>query len=72
MKQFIYQVEGFEYTDTEAFGKAWKEAKAEASRLHSPIYRLVIDGEKVREEVFYKGGIFNHVKFATADNIQIF
>lgn len=72
MKQFIYQVEGFEYTDTEAFGKAWKEAKAEATRLHAPISRLVVDDNKVREEIYYKGGFFNHVKFATADNIHIF
>lgn len=72
MKQFIYQVEGFEYTDTEAFGKAWKEAKEEATRLHAPISRIVIDGYKVREEIYYKGHIFNSVKFATPDNIYIF
>ena len=72
MKQFIYEVEGFEYTDTEAFGKAWKEAKAEAERLHAPITRTVIDGDKVREEAFFKGGIFNSIKYATAENIYIF
>lgn len=72
MKQFIYRVEGLEYADTEAFGKAWKEAKATATRLHAPVYRLVIDGDKVREEVFYSAGFFNSVKYATADNICIF
>jgi len=72
MKQFIYQVEGLEFSDTEAFGKAWKEAKATAARLHVPVYRLVVDGEKVREEVYYSAGFFNSTKYANKDNICIF
>lgn len=72
MKQFIYQVEGLEFADTEAFGKAWKEAKAVATRLHAPVYRLVIDGEKVREEVYFSAGFFNNIKYASKDNIYIF
>ena len=71
-KKFVYQVAGFEFVDTEAFGKAWKEAKAKATELHAAVYRLVIKGEQVRQEVYYKGGCFNSIKFATADNVMIF
>ena len=72
MKKFVYQVAGFEFVDTEAFGKAWKEAKAKAAELHAAVYRLVIDGEKVKQEVYYKAGCFNSIKFATTDNVAIF
>ena len=33
MKKFVYQVAGWEFVDTEAFGKAWKEAKAKTLPL---------------------------------------
>ena len=72
MKKFVYQVAGYEFVDTEAFGKAWKEAKAKAAELHTAIYRLVIKGEQVRQEVYYKAGCFNSIEFATADNMAIF
>lgn len=26
MKKFVYQVQGYEFTDTVPFGKAWQEA----------------------------------------------
>ena len=72
MKKFVYQVAGFEWEDTEAFGTAWKQAKAKAAELHAAVYRLVIKGEDVRQEVYYKGGCFNSIKFATTENVKIF
>lgn len=71
-KKFVYQVAGFEWEDTEAFGKAWRQAKAKATELHAAVYRLVIKGEDVRQEVYYKGGCFNSIKFATPENVKIF
>lgn len=71
-KKFVYQVAGFEFVDTEAFGEAWKEAKRVATAYHSAIYRLVIKDEQVQQEVYYKGGCFNSIRFATADNVKIF
>ena len=70
--KFVYQVAGFEWVDTEAWGTAWKEAKAKATELHAAIYRLYIKGERVSQEVYYKGGCFNTVRFATPDNVKIF
>lgn len=72
MKKFVYQVAGFEFTDTVAFGEAWKEAKAKATELHAPVYRLVIKGEAVRQEVFYTSGCFNSIEFATTHSVKIF
>jgi hypothetical protein len=71
-KKFVYQVAGFEFVDSVAFGEAWKEAKAKATELHTAVYRLVIKGEDVKQEVYYKGGCFNSIKFATADNVMVF
>ena len=71
-KKFVYQVAGREFVDSEAFGQAWREAKAKAAELHAPVYRLVIKGEDVQQEVFYKAGCFNSTRFATADNVKIF
>ena len=71
-KKFVYQVAGFEWVDTEAFGTAWRQAKAKATELHAAVYRLIIKGEDVRQEVFYKGGCFNSIKFATAENVKVF
>jgi hypothetical protein len=70
-KKFVYQVAGFEWEDTEAFGKAWRQAKAKATELHAAVYRLIIKGEDVRQEVYYKGGCFNSTRFATADNVKV-
>jgi hypothetical protein len=72
MKKFVYQVAGLEFVDTEAFGVAWKLAKAAASQFHVPVFRLVIKGEQVRQEVYYKAGCFNSIKFATKENVKIF
>jgi len=72
MKKFVYQVKGFEFVDTNAFGKAWQDAKAKAAELHCPIFRLVIKDGKVRQEVYYNGGLFNSVEFTREDNVKIF
>lgn len=72
MKKFVYDVAGFEFEDTEAFGKAWKEAKALAKEKHAAIYRTVVKNDEERREVFYKGGCFNSIKYATAENVEIF
>ena len=58
MKKFVYQVAGYEFTDTTAFGKAWQEAKAKAAELNATIYRLVIKNGEAKQEVFTKGGCF--------------
>jgi len=73
MKKFIYQVKGFEFEDSTAFGTAWAQAKAKAIELHCPIFREVIkrDGS-VRREVFYKGGLFNSIEFMREDNVKVF
>ena len=71
-KKFVYQVAGFEFVDSVAFDEAWKEAKAKATERHTAVYRLVIKGENVKQEVYYKGGCFNSIKFATNDNVMIF
>ena len=72
MKKFVYQVKGFEFEDSTAFGSAWEQAKAKAAELHCPIYRLVIKGETVKQQVFYKGGLFNSVEYMREDNVKVF
>ena len=72
MRKFVYQVKGFEFVDTNAFGKAWQDAKAKAAELHCPIFRLVIKDDKVRQEVYYSGGLFNSIEFMREDNVKIF
>lgn len=72
MKKFVYQVDGFEFVDTVAFGEAWKEAKAKAAELHTAVYRLVIENEKVREEVYVKSGFFLRSDLALVKNVMIF
>lgn len=57
MKEYFYYVNGIQYHDNDCFGKAWHEAKAEAERTNAKITRLVVDGEKQRNEI-YKLGCF--------------
>lgn len=71
-KQFVYQVGAFEFVDTEAFGTAWKEAKAKATELHTAIYRQVIKGENIQNEVFYEAGFFNALRFMDSCEVKIF
>jgi hypothetical protein len=66
-KLFVYEVMGYEFEDVEAFGSAWEQAKAKATELHCPIYRQVIKGNEVRLQVYYKGGLFNSIKFIKPD-----
>ena len=72
MKKFIYDVNGIEYSGAEAFGEAWKQAKAEAIKRQSAIYRTVINGENVRREVYCKGGYFNSTKYTSPEEVKIF
>lgn len=72
MKKFVYQVMGYEFEDTVAFGEAWKSAKAKATELHAPIYRLVIKGETVKQEVYLKAGCFLTVELADTSHAKIF
>lgn len=71
MKQFVYQVGNVEFVDVMAFGEAWEQAKALAAKLHCPIFRLVIKGGMVKQQVYYKGGIFNAIEFMRDDNVKI-
>lgn len=61
-KKFVYQVAGFEWVDTEPFGWAWREAKSKATELNVKIYRMVIKGDKIRQEYFADGDCFLPVK----------
>ena len=72
MKKFIYQVASSEYVDIEAFGAAWKQAKAEAAKLNAAVYRLVIKDKNVRQEVYVNSGCFLSVAYAKPENIHIF
>lgn len=72
MKKFVYQVKGFEFEDNTAFGTAWAAAKAKATELHAPIFRLIIKGDKVQQQVYYTGGLFNSIEFMRDDNVKIF
>lgn len=71
MKKFVYQVAGFEFVDTTAFGTAWKDAKAMASENNYPVYRLVIKDEEARQEVYCTGGCFLPVNMVKKENIKI-
>lgn len=71
-KMFIYDVAGYTFEDTEAFGKAWKAAKEKAATLHCAIYRTVRKGETERREVYFKAGCFNNVKYADIHEVMIF
>lgn len=71
-KTFIYKVAGYEYRDTEAFGQAWREAKAKATELHCGIFREVERaGAETRYE-FYAGGVFLNMKFYDDSKLAIF
>ena len=71
MTTYNYKVNGMTWTDTEAFGTAWKAAKAEAEKHNAPIYRKVIVHEE-REEVLCNGGIFLKADGIEADRIKVF
>jgi hypothetical protein len=72
MKEFFYYVNGTEFVDTEAFGKAWKEAKALATEEHTCITRTVVKGKEMYHEFFAKGGCFLSERFYEKDRVKIF
>ena len=72
MKQFCYEVGGFEFIDTVAFGTAWKEAKAKAAEMHVAIYRVIRKDGEEKTEVFCTGGCFIRADLAEPKNIKIF
>lgn len=72
IKEFFYNVDGTEFHDTEAFGKAWKEAKALATAEHKPIERTVVCGDKISYEFFANGGCFLNERFRTTENVKVF
>lgn len=72
MKKFVYQVAGFEWVDTEAFGNGWKQAKEKATELHAAVYRLVVNGDKTRQEFFADGGCFLPVCYQDHVKTRIF
>ena len=72
MKRFVYDVMGFEFEDTEAFGKAWKDAKEVATGLGVGIYRTVYNGETERREVYCKGGCFLPVEMVKPESVALF
>ena len=72
MKKFVYQVGGYEFVGFEAFGDAWKQAKAKAAELHAGVYRLVIKGEIIKQEVYINGGVFLSVDRVQPEQVLIF
>lgn len=72
MREFIYNVQGTEITDTEAFGEGWKKAKALATEMHTTIERTVIDGNNVRNEFFANGGVFLNMRFYQTSKAKVF
>jgi hypothetical protein len=72
-KTFIYKVAGYEFRDTEAFGQAWREAKAKATELHCGIFREVEkDGAETRYEFYATYGAFVNMKFYDDSKLAIF
>ena len=72
MKKFVYQVQSWEFVDSVAFGQAWQDAKVKAAELSAPVYRLVINGEDIRQEVYMTAGCFLRADRADAQRIKIF
>lgn len=72
IKRFVYDVMGFEYEDTEAFGKAWKDAKEVAKGLGVGIYRTVYNDETERREVYCKSGCFLRVDLVKPESVALF
>lgn len=57
-ERFVYLVGEHAFGDTEAFGEAWRDAKAMAGKLHAPIYREVYTTRYVGLQVYLTGGMF--------------
>lgn len=72
MKKFVYQVVSYEYVGSEAFGDAWRQAKAKATELHAAVYRLVIQNGQTRQDVFTRSGCFLPVACAQSSRVMVF
>ena len=71
-RTFEYRVNGTTFEDTEAFGKAWKDAKEMATAEHTYIERTIVNGNDIRYEFYAKGGIFLNERFMEVDKVYIF
>ena len=75
-KRFEYDVMGTIFTGYEAFGEAWRDAKAFAQEVHAAIYRTVTilegsyEGEAVRE-AFLTGGCFLNVECIQPEWVKV-
>ena len=65
---YTYIVGKATFTDSEPFKKAWKEAQAEAARVHLPIYRTEV---KISRTVYARGGCFLDTEYVDADRMAI-
>lgn len=72
MTKFVYEVAGWEFEDTEAFGLAWKQAKNKAAERHAAIYRTVIKNEKVVHEVYTSARCFLSITHAKPNDVMRF
>lgn len=72
MTEYIYIVNGTEYTTTDVWGQAWKNAQAQAKAEHTIIERAVINGEKIRYEFYAKGGCFLADRFYNEELAKVF
>lgn len=73
MKMFYYDVAGFEFADTAAFGTAWREAKAKAAEMGAAIYRRIVKDDMEQEpEVYCTGGCFLPVRMVKTEDVKVF
>ena len=70
-KTFIYKVNGQEFTDNVAFGKAWETAKEVATKENAVITRTVVNGDNITHEFFAKGGCFLNDRFYDKEKVKI-
>ena len=71
-KTFTYCVNGTTFEDTEAFGKAWKDAVALAKEEHATITRAVVCGNDIRYEFYAKGGCFLNDRYYDKETVKVF
>ena len=71
-KTFIYHVAGEDFTDSEAWGTAWREARTTAEVNHLPIFRTVIKGETVKEEHYTTAGAFINNEYYEEKYLKVF
>ena len=69
--KYIYHVNGCDFEDTEAFGKAWEDAKQKASKECCAVYRTTLK-VILDEQVFMTCGAFNSIDKVAAEDIKVF